>query len=120
MGGPLALDGCHLMRGHNNQPNVDVNGERGVREEMRPGQNVWGTMSHFGGYRMERQKIKKIKIHRGLRRPLIDDLLCNKQPKTGFHDGGRYEGEVGRAGGAGEAHCHCFGEALLVDIWLKI
>jgi hypothetical protein len=34
MGGPLALDGRHLMRGQNNQPKVAVNGEGGVREEM--------------------------------------------------------------------------------------
>jgi hypothetical protein len=33
MGGPLALDGCHLMWGHNNQPKVVVGGEGGVRKE---------------------------------------------------------------------------------------
>ena len=54
-------------------------------------------------------KNKKIKIHRGLRRPPIDDLVCNNQPKTGFRDGGGYEGEVWRARGTGEALCHRFG-----------
>jgi hypothetical protein len=58
MGGPLALDGHHLMWGHNNQPKVIVNGEGGIREEMRPGQNVWGTLSHCLGCQMKRQKIK--------------------------------------------------------------
>jgi hypothetical protein len=109
MGRPLALDGRRLMGGHNNQPKVVVDGEGGVGEETRPGRNVWGTLSHCLGRQMERQKIKKIKIHRGLRRPPIDDLLCNNQPKTGFRNGGGYEGEVRRAGGAGEALCHCFG-----------
>ena len=109
MGGPLALDGRRLMGGHNNQPKVVVDSEGGVGEETRPGPNVWGTLSHCLGRRMEPQKIKKIKIHRGLRRPPIDDLLCNNQPKTGFRDGGGYEGEVWRARGAGEALCHRFG-----------
>ena len=33
-------------------------------------------------------KNKKINIHRGLRWPRIDDLLCNNQPKTGFNNRG--------------------------------
>ena len=53
-------------------------------------------------------KNKNEKIHRGLRWPPIDDILCNNQPKTGFHEGG-YEGEVQRAQGTDEAQCHCFG-----------
>ena len=109
MFGPLALDGRSLMWGHNNQPKVVVDSEGGVGEETRPGRNVWGTLSHCLGRRMERQKIKKIKIHCGLRRLPIDDLLCNNQPKTGFCDGGGYEGEVRQARGAGEALCHRFG-----------
>ncbi len=109
MDGPLALDGRHLMWGHNNQPKVVVDSEGGVGEEMRPGRNVWGTLSHCLGRRMERQKNKNEKIHRGLRRPPIDDILCINQPKTGFHDGGGYEGEVRRVRGTGEALCHCFG-----------
>jgi hypothetical protein len=58
MGGPLALDGRHLMRGHNNQPKVVIDGEGGVGEETRPGRNMWGTLSHCLGCRMEKQKIK--------------------------------------------------------------
>ena len=53
MGGPLALDGRRLMGGHNNQPKVVVNGAGGVREETRPGRNVWGSLSHCLGRRME-------------------------------------------------------------------
>ena len=53
MGGPLALDGRRLMGGHNNQPKVVVNGEGGVREETRPGRNVWGSLSTCLGHRME-------------------------------------------------------------------
>jgi hypothetical protein len=93
MGGPLALDGRRLMGGHNNQPKVVVDGEEGVGVETRPGQNVWGTLSHCLGRRMEPHK--KIQIHCGLRRLPIDDyLLCINQPKTGFRDGGGYEREV--------------------------
>ena len=54
----LALDGRRLMGGHNNQPKVVVDGEGGVGEEKRPGRNVWGTLSHCLGCRMERQKIE--------------------------------------------------------------
>ena len=110
MGGPLALDGRRLMGGHNNQPKVDVDGEGGVGEETRPGRNVWGTLSHCLGRQMERQKIKKNKYIVALDgRQLMIDFLCNNQPKTGFRDGGGYEGEVWRARGAGEALCHRFG-----------
>ena len=54
----MALDGRRLMGGHNNQPKVVVDGEGGVGEEKRPGRNVWGTLSHCLGCRMERQKIE--------------------------------------------------------------
>jgi hypothetical protein len=59
MGGPLALNGRHLMWEHNNQPNVVIEGEGGVREETRTGRNVWGTLSHCLGRHMERRKINK-------------------------------------------------------------
>jgi hypothetical protein len=49
----LALDGRHLMGGHNNQPKVVVNGERGIREETQPGRNMWGALSHCLGRQME-------------------------------------------------------------------
>ena len=41
------------MGGHNNQPKVVVDGEGGVGEETRPGRNVWGSLSHCLGRRME-------------------------------------------------------------------
>ncbi len=41
------------MGGHNNQPNFVVNGEGGVREETRPGRNVWGALFHCLGHQME-------------------------------------------------------------------
>ncbi len=53
MGRPLALDGRHLMGGHNNQLQVVVNGEGGVIEETRLGWNVWVTLSHCLGHQME-------------------------------------------------------------------
>ena len=90
MGGPLALDGRRLMGGHNNQPKDVVDGEGGVGEETRPGGTCGGRCPIVWGVEWSG---KKIKIRRGLRRPPIDDLLCNNQPKTGFHDGG----EVWRA-----------------------
>ena len=39
----------------------------------------------------------------------IDDFPHSNKPKIGGRDGGEYGGEVRRAGGAGEAHFHCFG-----------
>ena len=47
MGGPFALDGRHLMEGHNNQPKVGINNGRGIEEERRPGWNVWGGCCLF-------------------------------------------------------------------------
>ena len=40
-GGPLALDGRHSVRGHNNQIAVDESGVRGDEGERRPGWSVW-------------------------------------------------------------------------------
>jgi hypothetical protein len=56
MGGPLALDGCRLMGGHNNQPKVGVNSGGGVGDEKQPTQNVWGVLSLFSGRQIEQQK----------------------------------------------------------------
>jgi hypothetical protein len=47
MGGPLALDGHHLMGRHNNQPKFGINGGRGIEEERQPGRNVWGGCCLF-------------------------------------------------------------------------
>ncbi len=33
MGGPFALDGRHLIKGHSNQPKVKINDGRGIEEE---------------------------------------------------------------------------------------
>ncbi len=33
MGGPFALDGRHLMEGHNNQTKIGINDGRGIEEE---------------------------------------------------------------------------------------
>ena len=60
-------------------------------------------------------KNRNKKIHRGLRRPPIDDILYNNHPKTGGRDGGDYEGEARRAGGAGEARYCRFWEALQLN-----
>ena len=49
----MALDGRRLMRGHNNQLKVVINGEGGVREETQLGRNAWGTLSHCLGRQME-------------------------------------------------------------------
>jgi hypothetical protein len=56
MGGPLALDGRRLMGGHNNQPKVGINGGRGIEEERRPGQNVWGGVVSLLGAANQRRK----------------------------------------------------------------
>jgi hypothetical protein len=42
MGGPLALDGCCLMGGHNSQLKVGIDGGRGIEKERRMGRNMWG------------------------------------------------------------------------------
>ncbi len=68
MGGPLALDGHCLMGGHNNQPKVGIDGGRGIEEERRPRQNVWGgVVSLLGAVNRQRKKTAT-KIRHGLRR----------------------------------------------------
>jgi hypothetical protein len=37
----MALDGCHLIEGQNNQLKVSGGGRGGIEEEARLGQNVW-------------------------------------------------------------------------------
>jgi len=51
----------------------------------------------------------------GHRLPPIEHFTHNNQPKTGGRDGGDYEGEARRAGGAVEARYHRFGEALQLN-----
>jgi hypothetical protein len=56
MGGPLALDGHHLMGGHNNQPKVGIDSGRGIEEERRQGRNVWeGVVSSLGAANQRRK-----------------------------------------------------------------
>ncbi len=92
MGGPLALDGRHLMWGHNNQPKVVLDSEGGVGEEMRPGRNVWGMLSHCLGRQMERQKNKNKKYIVALdgRRLMIYYATTN-QKQASMMEGGMKE-----------------------------
>jgi hypothetical protein len=69
MGGPLALDGRHLMGEHNNQPKGGIDGGRGIEEERRPGRNVWGGVVSSLGAANRRRRKTTTKIRRGLRRP---------------------------------------------------
>jgi hypothetical protein len=56
MGGPLALDGRRLMGGHNNQPKVDIDGERGIEEEGDRGGTCGGVLSLCLERRIEEEK----------------------------------------------------------------
>jgi hypothetical protein len=48
-GGPLTLDGCHLVVRHNNQPIVGGSNRRDVREEACWAGSAWGdTVQSFG------------------------------------------------------------------------
>ena len=54
MGGPLAFDGRHLMRGHNNQIQVGVDVGGGCwREEATSEERVGGVLSLRAGRRIE-------------------------------------------------------------------
>jgi hypothetical protein len=67
MGGPLALDGRHLMGGHNNQPKVGVEGGKGTEEERRPGRNMWGGVVTVLGAANRQRKKTTTKIRCGPR-----------------------------------------------------
>jgi hypothetical protein len=73
MGGPLALDGRHLMGGHNNQPTFGINGGRGIEEERQSGWNVWGGVVSLLGAVNRRRKKMTTKIRCGLRRPPMNE-----------------------------------------------
>ncbi len=73
MGGPFALDGRRLMGGHNNQPKVGISGGRGIKEERRPGWNVWGGVVSSLGATNQRRKKTTTKIRRGLRQPPMNE-----------------------------------------------
>jgi hypothetical protein len=45
MGGPLALDGRHLMGGHNNQPKVGIDSRRALKRKGNRGGMCVGVLS---------------------------------------------------------------------------
>jgi hypothetical protein len=71
--GPFALDGRRLMEGHNNQPKVGINDGRSIEEERQLGKNVWGGVVSLLGAAHRRRKKTTTKIHRGLRRPPMNE-----------------------------------------------
>ena len=68
---------------------------RGALERRRDrGGTCGGRCPIVWGVKLERQKKKKKYIVALDGHQLMIDLLCNNQPKTGFRNGGGYEGEV--------------------------
>ena len=60
VGGPLAFDGRHLMRGHDNQIQVGVNVGGGIGEKRQPRKNVWeGGCLFVPGGELKRNKNQK-------------------------------------------------------------
>ena len=119
MGGALDLGGCCLMMGYNNQPRIGGSNNGDVLERRRVGRRAHGeTPFHHLGRQIERQKINKHDIHHSLRQPsinngshnnqMINNGSHNNQTKTGRCDGGKYGGEVRRAGRVGEVRYHHF------------
>ncbi len=95
----MALDGCRLMGGHNNQPKVGIDGGRGIEEKRRPGQSVWGgVVSLLGAANQQREKTTT-KIRCGLRR-----LPTNKHHTTTNQKHASMTKEVK------EGSCYCRGE----------
>jgi hypothetical protein len=101
MGGPLALDGRRLMGGHNNQPKVGITGGRGIKEERRPGRNVWGgVVSSLGAANRRTKKLqRKYVVALDLRRPLTNNNHTSTNQK---HAGATKEVK--------EGSCYCRGE----------
>jgi hypothetical protein len=99
MGGPLALDGCRLMGGHNNQQKVGINGGRGIEEERPLGQNMWGGVVSLLGVANRRRKKTTTKIRRGLRPPPTNENHTTTNQK---HAGATKEVK--------EGSCYCRGE----------
>jgi hypothetical protein len=62
-----------LIGGHNNQPKVGINSERGIEEERQPGQKMWGGVVSLLGAVNQRRKKTTMKIHRDLRRPPMNE-----------------------------------------------
>ncbi len=99
MGGPFALDGRHLMEGHNNQPKVGIDNGRGIEEERRPGRNVWGGVVSLLGVANQRRKKTTSKICRGLRQPPTNENHTTTNQK---HAGATKEVKEGSCDRQGE------------------
>jgi hypothetical protein len=94
MDGVLALGGCHSVILHNNQPKDSVGSGKGIQEETRPGQNVWGaTFARRLSRRTEGQKIIEIKYIMALGGHQTTNQH-NNQPKTSGCDQGGMGEEV--------------------------
>ena len=109
MGGPLALDGRHLMGGHNNQPKVSINDGRGIEEERRPGRNVWGGVVSSLGAANRRRKKTTTKIRRGLRRPPTNENHTTTNQKHAGATKEVKEGSCDRRGERGGSANRSFG-----------
>ena len=106
---------------HNNQPKVVVNGEGGVREETRPGRNVWGSLSHCLGRQMEASNKKNREMGWALGvdgRQLMIYYATTNQKQAFATEGGMKE-RCGEHKAQGKHYAIVLG-ALLVDRWLKI
>jgi hypothetical protein len=99
MGGSFAIDGCHLMGGHNNQPKVGIDGERGIEEERQPGQNMWGGVVSLLGAENRQRKKTTMKLHHGLRRPPTNENYTTTNQK---HAGATEEVKEGSCDQRGE------------------
>ncbi len=109
MGGPLALDGRRLMGGHNNQPKVAINGGRGIEEERRPGQNMWGSVVSLLRAASWRRKKMTTKISRGLRRPPTNENHTTTNQKYAGATKEVKEGSCDRQGERGGSANQLFG-----------
>jgi hypothetical protein len=99
MGGAFALDGHTLMEGHNKQPKVGINNERGIEEERQPGRNVWGGVVSLLGAANQQRKTTTTKMHRGLRRPQTNENHTTTNQK---HAGATKEVKEGSCDQRGE------------------
>ncbi len=119
MEGPLALDGHCLMEGHNNQPNVGIDGGRGIEEERRPGRNVWGGVVSSLGAANRRRNKTTTKIRHGLRRPPTNENHTTTNQK---HAGAKKEvkdGSCDRRGERGGSANRSFGGDR-VGLYIKL
>ncbi len=109
MGEPLALDGCCLMGGHNNQPKVGIDGGRGIEEERRPGRNVRGGVVSSLGAVNQWRKIMTTKIRRGLRQPPTNENHTTTNQKHANATKEVKEGSCDRRGERGGSANQSFG-----------